>query len=373
MSKTYAVIAGGGTGGHVYPALAIAEALIARGYSNEEILFVGSTRGLEARIIPDAGHRIKLLPGRGISRKPSVESLEAIGGLAKALFLAFRLLMKEKPKVVVSVGGYAAAPCAFAAVALRIPLVVAESNAIPGAVHRIVGRFAAANAVALPGTALPNAVVTGNPLRGVFANFERGVPAKARARNELGISTEPVVIAIFGGSLGARSINIAAIELAKAWADVDNVKIRHVVGSRDWISRDPELDHESVQQTNPNYEAVEYEPNMARLLSAADIAVCRSGATTIAELSAAGIASVLIPFPFAAGDHQSANARILEEVGAARVIKDRNCSGKSLIKALLPLVGSKTARDSAANAAKKLAVPGAAERVADLVERNATS
>lgn len=182
MPDVYALIAGGGTGGHINPALAIADALAARGHAKEAIRFAGSRRGLEARLVPEAGYEITLLPGRGISRELSRESIGAVCGLIVAFFKAIFLVHRLKPRVIVSVGGYASAPVALAAVLLRAPLVLAESNAVPGAANRLVGRMAKASAVALEGTSLPRAVVTGNPVRPEIAYLDRSAEARQAAK-----------------------------------------------------------------------------------------------------------------------------------------------------------------------------------------------
>ena len=369
MSSTYAVVAGGGTAGHVNPALAIAEALVAKGHDKSSIIFVGSRRGLEARLVPEAGYEFIGLSGRGIVRRIGLSALKAIVGLLRALVTAVSLMSKRKPAVVVSVGGYASAPCAIAAVLLRVPLVLAESNVHPGAANRLVARFAKVSAVSLPGTPLPRAVVTGNPVRAEFTTLDTSPAAVARAKSELGLPADRVVIAAFGGSLGARSINRAVVDLAERWADRD-ITIYHVLGSRDWNDAG-EARFSSVGALL--YTATEYESHMVTLFSAADVLICRSGATTVAEIAAAGRPAVFVPFPGATGDHQSANARALELAGAAVVVKDDQCTGERLAEVLEPIVASAEKREGMAAAAKLLGIPDAADRVAGLVESHARS
>ncbi len=361
-AEPFALIAGGGTGGHIYPAIAIADALVARGHDRAKIQFVGSASGMEGRLVPDAGYSVILLPGKGITRKFGVESLKATVGLIHALLRAVVLVRRLRPSVVVSVGGYAAAPCAMAAVLWRVPLVQCEANAVPGAVNRLLGRFAAVNAVALPNTRLPRAEVTGNCVRPEIANLDRSsVPSQA-ARGALGLPLVGFCVAAFGGSLGSKRINAATVELAELWKERTDVAIHHVIGRRDW-------NLPGRRPSSGNYDAVEYQNQMGLLYAAADVVVCRSGSTTVGELSAAGVPSVLVPLPGAPGDHQTANARALQAVGAAVLVPDGQCDGTKLDAVLSELVDNPERLDSMSGAAQGLAIPDAASKVAGLVEK----
>jgi UDP-N-acetylglucosamine--N-acetylmuramyl-(pentapeptide) pyrophosphoryl-undecaprenol N-acetylglucosamine transferase len=363
VSRPFALIAGGGTGGHVYPAIAIADALVELGRDRDEIRFVGSARALEASVVPDAGYEITLLPGRGIKRKLTFDNVGAILGLLSALFQAIWLVARKRPRVVISVGGYAAAPAAFAAIALRIPVLVAESNAVPGLVHRIVGRFATASAIAWPDTRLPNATVTGNPVRSDLVGVDRSNDREA-ARQKLGLSLDRFVVASFGGSLGSGTLNRSMKQLAELCADRSDLALYHVVGKRDWGRT--EFEPALTDDATIEYRAVEYEDQMPSLYAAADLIVCRSGATTAAEIALVGIPSILVPLPNAPGDHQTANARQLADAGAAFVIADRECNGGALLEAVEPLIGRDERLLTMAAAARKFAHPEAAREVAQL-------
>ena len=364
-AHAWAVIAGGGTGGHVLPALAIAQALTARGHHAETIHFIGSARGLEATLIPNAGFRVTLLPGRGIARRFTPANVVAVIGLTRAVFKAVALVRRLKPRVVVSVGGYASVPGVVAAIVGRVPLVLHEQNAVPGLANRLAARFAKACAISVPGTPLPRAHITGNPVRKAVAEVDRSYAGKARARERLGIPHSRRVVGVFGGSLGARRINDAVRELGVLWSGRDDVAVRHVVGGRDWPSfKAPEADALL-------YEAIEYENDMPLFYAAADIVVCRAGATTVAELAAAGVPSVLVPLPGAPGDHQTANARALSERGAALLIPDDELSAERLAAELDAVIADAARLDAMARAAAALARPDAADRVADVVEANA--
>lgn len=368
-ARVWAVIAGGGTGGHVVPAIAIGQALVGRGHARESIHFVGSSRGLEARMVPAAGFDVTLLPGRGIARRFSRDNVAAILGLLLAFGKALVLMRRLRPAVVVAVGGYASAAAALAAVVWRIPLVVAEQNAVPGLANRLAGRFAAACAVSFEGTPLPRSVVTGNPVRPEIVTADPSPAGRASARAELGLPADAVVIAVAGGSLGARRINTATVDLARQWSGRGGLCIRHVVGTRDF----PEM---TAARPEPEpgglrYEQVEFEYRMDLLLTAADVTVQRAGASTVAEISAIGVASILIPLPGAPGDHQTHNARRLADAGAAVLVPDSEVDAERLAMELGRLIDDSLNRERMAAASRHLGRPEAAERVAVLVEQHA--
>lgn len=363
------MIAGGGTGGHAVPAIAIGRALVERGHPQDSIHFVGSERGIERRMVPAAGFGITLLPGRGIARRLTVDNVGAVVGLVTALVRAAFLLRRMRPSVVVTVGGYASVACAAAAALLRIPLVVAEQNAAPGLANRLAGRFARACAVSFPGTPLPRAVVTGNPVRPEIAAVDRSPEGRERAREALGIPSGRTVIAVAGGSLGARRINQAILGLAAKWAARPDIAIRHVVGERDfdWASSSvPALPAGGLC-----YQQVKFEDRMDLLLSAADLTVQRAGASTVAELAVAGIPSILVPLPGAPGDHQTLNARSLAEAGAAVMVPDGELDVDRLADEIAALVDDPARLESMGAAARELGRPDAATSVAALVEEYA--
>lgn len=366
--RCFALVAGGGTAGHVQPAIAIARALVERGHRQGSVELVGSERGIEARLVPQAGFTLTVLPGRGIERKLSWQNVRSLVALAVAVWRAWKLVGRRRPRVVVSVGGYASVPCALAAVVRRVPIVVAEQNAAPGAANRLVGRWAEACAVSFPGTPLPRAVVTGNPVRREVLDIDRSRDA-APARTKLGVAPGRRVVLVFGGSLGALRLNRATVEAVRRWAHRGDLHVRHVIGTRDW----PELG--AVLPVPPgsalHYDPVEYDDDMPTSLAAADLVVCRSGASTSFELLAAGLPSILVPSPSVTADHQTANARHLEAAGAAVVVPDAELDGARLaaeVDALLADPGRLAAMGAAARAAR---VPDAADRIADLVERYA--
>jgi UDP-N-acetylglucosamine:LPS N-acetylglucosamine transferase len=383
----------------VAPALAVAKALVARGHPPSTVHFIGSRRGLEARLVPAAGFSVTLLPGRGIVRRFTPADIRAnlasVGGLLAAVVRSFALLARRRPAVVVSVGGYASVPGAVAAAALRIPLVLVGLDAVPGAALRMVARFARASAVAFPGTPLPRAVVTGNPVRPEIIAVDRSPESRAAARRSLGAPPGRLLVLAFGGSLGSRRINQAVAGLARAWAGRDDVAVRHVVGRRDWAEAGgPPVPGpagmgpadmgpadmrpagmgpagQGVPAEGLVYEAVEYEDRMPLAFAAADVAVCRAGATTVAELAVVGLPAVLVPLPHAPGDHQTANARALSAAGAAVLVPDPELTAERLAAELEPLLADGGRLEAMGAAARELGRPDAASAVAELVERHA--
>ena len=368
-SPTWALIAGGGTAGHTLPGIAIGRALVGRGHPASAIHFVGSERGSEVRLVPEAGFTLTALPGRGIQRKLTPDNIGAVVGLIRAFAKALGLIHRRRPSVVVALGGYASVACALAAVLYRIPVVVAEQNAVPGAANRVVARFARAAAVSFPGTDLPRAVVTGNPVRPEILAVDRSRDRVA-ARGRLGLPDDRVVVLAFGGSLGARRINRAVTGLVERWADRTDVAVRHVVGERDWD--DPSARGEEQAVTSGIlYRPVRYEDDMPTALAAADVVLARAGATTVAELAVLGLPSVLVPLPIATADHQTANARGLVDLDAACLVPDAELDVDRLVAELEPLVTDGATREAMGVAALGLGRPDAADRVADLVVEHA--
>ena len=303
------VITGGGTAGHTNPGIAVAEALVAAGVGRDDVHFIGGRRGNEERLVSDAGFSIDLLQGRGIERRLSPASVGAVLSLVAGIAQGFWYVLRRRPRVVLCLGGYAAFAVSMAAVVLRVPVVVTEQNARASAVNRLIGRFAAVCALPFPDTDLPNGELTGNPSLAAVVDAVR-LADRAAARTELGLveasGADRVVIGVWSGSLGARSVNDAVRALAVRWAGRTDVALRHVVGRRDWEHfREPPPE---VAAGALVYQVIEYEDRMPLLLVAADLAVCRSGASTVAELAIAGLPAVLVPLPIAPRDHQRANA-----------------------------------------------------------------
>jgi UDP-N-acetylglucosamine--N-acetylmuramyl-(pentapeptide) pyrophosphoryl-undecaprenol N-acetylglucosamine transferase len=376
MSPAFALIAGGGTAGHLLPGIAAADALVARGHRRDAIVFVGSARGIERTAVPEAGYEVVLLTGRGIARHLSLAALRAnlgaMAGLARAMVQGFALVRRRRPAVVLSLGGYASAACTLAAIVQRVPLVVAEQNATAGLANRLAGRFARACAVPFAGTGLPHAVVTGNPVRPAVRSVERTRDGRASARAALAVTDDRPLVAVFSGSLGARRINLAVAGLARRWAAADRgVVVHHVTGRRDHELVASETAGLGRSATGVDYRLVPYEDHMDLVLAAADVAVCRSGGTTVAELAAVGLPGVLVPMPTAPRDHQRANAEPLVEAGGAVLVEDDDCTAERLDEILSALLDDPSRLEVMGNALRGIGRPDAADAVAALLEEHA--
>lgn len=364
---TFAIVTGGGTAGHVLPALAIADALVAAGHPQSAVHYVGSTRGIEARLVPPTGYGMTLLPGRGIARRLTLANVRAVWGLVVALAQALRLIGRLRPRVVIAVGGYASVAVALAAAVWRVPIVVAEQNMVPGAANRLIARFARASAVSFEGTPLPRATVTGNPIRPEISALDpdRDRPA---ARAAFGVPPHRKLVLVFGGSLGALRLNESVLEALASWRGRRDLCVHHVVGARDWddISRAVPRELDGLA-----YRCVRYEDDMPRALAAADVAVCRSGSSTCFELAAAGLPAVLVPSPYVTADQQTGNARALVEVGGAVLVPDRELDGPRMVAEVDRLLDDETLRAAMAEAALAWARPNAAREIAALAEEHA--
>jgi len=364
MGKPRVVITGGGTAGHTNPGIAVGEALVELGLDASDIHFVGGVRGNEATLVPAAGFTIDLLPGRGIQRRLTWHNLGAVASLLAGLVRGFWYVLTRRPRVVLSLGGYAAFAVSAAALVLRVPVVVSEQNARASAVNRLVGKRAKVCALPFPGTDLPRGVVTGNPSRASVLDAVRNTN-RDDARDMLELPQDRTVVAVWSGSLGATKINEAVRSLAERWADRSDVAIRHVIGHRDWeqFRTVPAV----VEQGELVYQTVEYENQMPALLVAADVAVTRAGASTVAELAVAGLPAILVPLPHAPRDHQTANTSELVEAKAAVVVPDAQVDGERLDQLLTPLVSDKGKLEMMSSSATAVGRPDAALRVAQLV------
>jgi UDP-N-acetylglucosamine--N-acetylmuramyl-(pentapeptide) pyrophosphoryl-undecaprenol N-acetylglucosamine transferase len=339
------VIAAGGTAGHVVPALAVAAALRAEG---AEVEFIGAGRA-EATLVPAAGYGLHAIAVEGLSRTNPLKALRALLRAALALPRARRLLERLAPDAVMGGGGYVAGPVALAAITLRIPLVLTEADSHLGLTNRLMAPFARSVCLSFPlaGRDGERYRVTGRP-----------IPSSARdertARERLGIGAGETCVLVFGGSLGARSINEAA---AEAFAGGE-FRVLHIAGERDY----PGL---LARGLPPGYDLRAYlqEPDFADALAAADLAVARAGGSVF-EIAAHGLPAVLVPYPHAAGDHQSANARWMTEAGAAVVIPDGELTAARLAEQVTELLGDRARLARMASASRALARPDAAGEVA---------
>ena len=364
----WAVISGGGTAGHVSPGLAIAEEIVARGADRAEVGWIGSSRGLESRLVPEAGFALLALPGRGIQRRLTLVNVGSVLGLVAAIVRAVGAFARRRPSAVVALGGYASVPGVIAAVVWRVPIVLTEQNAVPSVANRLAARFAKACAAPFPDSTLPNATWTGNPVRPAIVAVDRE-SQRADARARLGIDPDRTVVLVMGGSLGARRINHSLFDALPSWRDRDDLSIYHIAGERDHdelAGRVPIAEGDAL-----DYRLVRYEDDMASVYAATDLVLCRAGGNSVAELAVVGLPSILIPLPGAPSDHQTANGRALADVDAAVLVVDDELAGARLADEVDALVSDPARRDQMAKAAASIGRPDAPSAIVDLVEQHA--
>lgn len=352
------LIAGGGTGGHLFPGIALAEEVTTRHPKNDAI-FVGTTRGLEARVVPHHGFVFEAIPSRGLKGMRLRGVLLGLLLLPVSFFFALRLLRKYQPDVVVGVGGYSSGPVVFAAWLLRIPTAVQEQNALPGLTNRLLGRLVDAAFVSFEASRRffrpAKTHVLGNPIRkAMLENFLRSK-----------VKHEKFALLIFGGSLGARGLNARVLEaLPFLQRHQHELRLVHQTGK---------VDFEHVKQGYEgqgfDVEVCEFIDDMAAAYLSSDLVVCRAGATTLAEITVCKRASVLIPFPLATDDHQALNAKAMVDAGAAVMFREEALTGEVLAAAIIELKNDPARLAKMEKIAGTLGRPEAAREIADVLQQ----
>ncbi|HEV3039423.1 MAG TPA: undecaprenyldiphospho-muramoylpentapeptide beta-N-acetylglucosaminyltransferase [Candidatus Angelobacter sp.] len=344
------VIAGGGTGGHVIPALAIARELQAR--YKAEILFVGTSRGIEARLVPQAGFGLMLIKVGALKSVSLATRLRTLLGLPLAILHSRKIIRVFDPQVVIGVGGYASGPAVAAAILGRIPTLVFEANYVPGFANKIVGRWVSAAAVHFEQTAqyFRNASVVGVPVRPEFFDVP---PLDAG---------HPPTLLVFGGSQGAHAINLAVTEaIPLVLRQIPGLRIIHQTGERDY--NDVQA---AYTRAGASAEVSAFIDKMPQAFGRADLVICRSGASTVAEIAAAGKPAVFIPFPRATDDHQRRNAEAIANAGAAVLMTESGLSAEQLAEAIINLLGDPGRLQAMSARARTLGHPNAAAQVAQM-------
>jgi UDP-N-acetylglucosamine--N-acetylmuramyl-(pentapeptide) pyrophosphoryl-undecaprenol N-acetylglucosamine transferase len=346
-------MAAGGTGGHIFPAIAVAREL-ERLAPSCQILFLGTRRGLESEIVPREGFQLELIEVGALKGVPPIERLKSLARLPLSFFAARRTLARFRPNLVIGTGGYASGPALLAAWSLRVPTLILEPNAVPGLTNRLLAPLASAAAVSFEESLRyfrGRGIVTGNPVRKEFAQIKR----KPRGDN--------LSVLIFGGSQGAHAINLAMSKALPLLAPKkDRFLIVHQTGQRDF---------QTVKRAyqEAGFEGAQILPfiiDMPAYFERADLLICRAGAITLAEVAAAGKAAILIPFPFAADDHQRKNAEAFQRAGAARVILQQELTPERLAKELVHLLEHPEEISRMEEASSRLSRADASSRVAEL-------
>jgi len=358
------IISGGGTGGHINPGLAIAREIMTR-EPDAEILFVGTEHGLEKDLVPREGFNIKFIGVRGFRRKLSADTFRTIGKLFKSFGEIKRIFREFKPDAVIGTGGYVCGPVVFYAARKKIPTLIHEQNAFPGVTNRILSRFVNEVAISFEESrprfkGKARITFTGSPIRNELFLLD-----KEEARKKLGLPKGMPLVVIFGGSLGADHINECVKEMILRHGREITYRLMLATGVRNY-----EKVMKDIKDPLPgNIQIVPYIYNMGEVLAAADLAVTRSGAITVSELSALGVPSILIPSPFVAENHQEFNARALENRGAAVVILQDQLNSEILYGQIKKLIENAELRSKMSSAAKKYSIRDAAAVIYSLVQR----
>jgi UDP-N-acetylglucosamine--N-acetylmuramyl-(pentapeptide) pyrophosphoryl-undecaprenol N-acetylglucosamine transferase len=356
------LIAGGGTGGHVYPGLAIAEEW-SRRHPDVEIVFIGTDRGVEAKAVPGAGYRLRTIAARGLPRRPGLGQLKALAALAASLGQAWRILAEESPSVVVVTGGYVSAPVGLVAKLRGIPVLVQEQNSIPGSTNRWLSLVAAEVHISFIESRhffrrRDHLKVTGNPIRRSLLRQDR-----AGAYEALRLDPAKRTLLVFGGSRGAASLNKALAGALARLARVGRLQVLWQTGADDaaWAS-------DQVAKVQLPVRVTPYLDRMEMAYAVADLAVCRAGAMTIAELTACGIPAILVPYPHATHDHQTENAKGLVDRGAAEMIADADLAPDELARRVEALLRDEPRLRRMGRNARAFSRTNAAARIADSME-----
>lgn len=349
------MIAGGGTGGHLFPGIALAEELVTRHHRND-VVFVGTERGLEARVVPAAGFKLETIKAQGLKGMSPLKLLKSLFVLPAAFVQSWSILKKYKPDIVVGVGGYSSGPVVMAAWMQGIPTALQEQNALPGMTNKILGRFVNAAFVAFEEAKkffpAQKVQLTGNPIRrALMDNYLRSSVAHDR-----------FTVLCFGGSLGARTINTRMMEALDFLGDLkDQVHFVHQTGKNA-----PEEVRKAYVEKGFSAEVLEFIEDMSKAYARAELIVCRAGATTLSELTVCKKASILIPYPYATDDHQAKNAQALVDAGAAVMFRESDLTGENLAKEIRALISDPERRRRMEKKAGLLGRPEAAKELADV-------
>lgn len=355
------ILSGGGTGGHVYPALTIAEQIKAL-RPDAEIIFVGTRDGLESDIIPRYGYKLEFIDVAGFKRSLSLDTVRSGIKLVRGLHDAYKLINKLKPDLVIGTGGYVCGPIVLLAALKGIATCIQEQNAMPGATNKILSRyvkkvFLGYSEAEKYFNGSSKKVFTGNPIRSEIMQIKH-----SDAISELGLDSSKKTILVSGGSRGARSINNALKYVERELSGRSDVQVLHATGEANYEEYMAEM--KQGGELEDNIIIRPYLHNMPVALAAADLAVFRAGAVGLAELVAKGVPAILVPYPYATANHQEFNARAVEAAGAGRVILDKELTGEKLLEEIEKLLIDDANLQAMKKAAKKLGKPDAASEIA---------
>lgn len=359
------IISGGGTGGHINPGVAIAKK-IKEVHSDANIIFIGTEKGLEKKMVPKEGFKIKFITVEGLNKKISLHTIKSVLIGLRGYGQASKIIKEYRPDIVIGTGGYVCGPVVLAAYMKGIPTIIHEQNAIPGVTNKILSKFASKIAISFKESEkfFPKNKVffTGNPVKDTIINLNR-----EKAKEVWGIDKEKPLVFVVGGSRGAKNINNAIVEIIPRFHE-ENVQLIFVTGENQYEAIMKKLDENKINIKNmKGIKILPFIFNMQDALGACDLIVSRAGATTLSEITTVGIPAILIPSPFVANNHQEYNAMALEENGAAILIKESQLKDNVLSDQIFNIIRNKETLNSMALNSKKMAVIEAADNIYALI------
>jgi len=359
------IITGGGTAGHVYPGLATADK-VKQLIPGTDILFVGTSKGLEAKIVPKAGYSFTSINIKGLKRKVSLDVFKTIFSFIAGCYRAIKIIKKFQPDVVLGTGGYVSAPMVAMAILLKIPTIIHEQNSIPGLTNKLLGKRANIVAITFPCSEKffkRDCIVTGNPIRKEILKAKR-----EDALDFFSVESNRKTLLVFGGSQGSRCINESLVDAYNRFRNFDNLQIIHITGKIDFEKISKQLEVQKRPQDKLLYNCYEYLNDIDKAYAVSDLVLCRAGATTIAEITAVGVPSILVPYPYSTGGHQEKNARVLEQEGAAKLILDEDMNGVAVFNSANEIIFNESILFKMRDNVSKLGKPNAALELAKLVK-----
>ena len=360
-----AIIAAAGTGGHINPGIAIANKIKEK-EPNSEMVFVGTGRGLEKDLVPRAGYELKTIDAHGIERKITVQNLKNLYATFKSISSAKKIMQSFKPDVLIGTGGYICVPTVIAAKKMGIPVVLHESNAFPGVAVKLFKKKADKILVGFEDAKKrldnrENVVVTGNPIK--LKKIDFSLSEKNKIIKETGLKNDKPIVLVFGGSQGAQSINQSLLEIIVNKKNKD-YQIMWAAGPEQYKEIKKKLEEVNINIENiDNVKIVPYIYNMEEIMNIADLVVCRSGAMTITEISVVGKPAIFIPFPYATENHQEYNAKVLENVGAAKIILNKDLNSEILGSTINEIVKDKNLIERMGKNANKVAMKNVEDKI----------
>ena len=358
------VVSGGGTGGHIYPALAFMRYLETR--EDIEYLYIGTKRGLESKIVPQAGYAFESIKIEGLKRSLSLENLKTAYYMVTSVIKARKILKEFKPDVVIGTGGYVCAPVLFAASLLKIPTIIHEQNSVAGITNKFLAKWVNKIAICFEDVKKDFAsysdkvVLTGNPRGQEVVEIKKNPDYLA----SIGVQTDLPIVVIFGGSRGSERMNEVFVEALEGFAD-KNYHVIMVTGEVHYDKINNQITN--LEKSLPNVSVFPYIKDMPQLFQNVDLVVCRSGATTLTELTALGLASILIPSPYVTNNHQEANARSLVDQGAASMILEKELNAQTMLDEIDAILVDSHKKEAMASSAKKMGITDASVRLTSMI------